>query len=342
MRPLFVESIGMVTSAGLTAPQSTASFLAAVDGFSETFAADVVTETQTVASVPANWRLRQSPAAWLANMAARAGSEALGQSSAVPSRTLLLCAVPEQTRDHPCWLGARPEDFLTALQTRLGGPYARGSQLVMDGPASLLGVLPQAAAALDAGRVNRILLIGADSLLNPADMARLRASGRLLGLSAQGLVPAEGAVALVLSIEPCGGSVLRAVGMGQEADTVAGPRQSQGNGMLNALRSVCAQDGCSEAEVDFIVSNFNGERYGALEMLVYRARFYRTFRERLPTVYPAMSFGETGAASAAMTLAVAADAFAKRLAPGRHAMLEVAGDNGMRAAAILSGTPAAG
>lgn len=118
-----------------------------------------------------------------------------------------------------------------------------------------------------------------------------------------------------------------------------GERQSQGRAMQNALEVASSAEGYGESAVEFVVSNFNGERYGALEALIFRARFYRTHREYMATAYPAMSFGDTGSASAALALAVAADAFGKGYAPGRCAMLEIASEEGLRAAACLTGGP---
>jgi 3-oxoacyl-[acyl-carrier-protein] synthase I len=334
MPPLRVEAVGAVTAAGLTLPQSAASFVAGIDGFAEEMAPDAFGSAQVVARVPAHWRLRPDPAAWLLNLAARAGREAM--ESARAARTLLVCAPPSAERGHPCWEETTPDAFLAALMARLGGDFAAGARLVDGGPAALVGCLPDAADVLARGQADQILLIGVDSLLNAADMARLRAGGRLQGQTAQGLVPGEGAGAVVLSLRSGSGVVVRSIGVAREPDTVLGQRQSQGRGMLEALSVTCQRAGCPESAVEFVVSNFNGERYGALELLIYRARFYRTHRAYMATAYPAMSFGEAGSASAAIALGVATDAFRHRYAPGRCAMLEIASESGLRATAYLS------
>lgn len=331
---LRIAGSGAVTAAGLDLPQSAAAFVAGIDGFSEIMSPDVFGTGQIVAEVPADRRLRPDAATWLLNLAARAGAEALGMAD--PARTLLLCAPPAASRNHPCWEVADPRSFLTALFDRLGGRFAPGSRLVDGGPAALVGCLPDAAARLARRESDQILLIGVDSLLNAVDFARLRQAGRLLGESAQGLVPGEGAGAVLLTAQPGPGMCIRAVGLAHEDDTVLGERQSQGRGMQKALEQACHDSENPESAVEFIVSTFNGERYGALEALIFRARFYRTHRDYMATAYPAMSFGETGSASAAIALAIAADAFAKGHAPGRCAMLEVTSDDGMRAAAYLT------
>jgi len=336
MNSLFVEGLGLVTAAGLTCAQSTNSFLAGVTGFTEEVAGDQM-ELQVLAKVPADWRLRRTSSQWLVNLAARAGREAMAEAGAEPAQTLLICTPPEMYRDHACWAEMSPDTFLTDLQTKLGGTFAKGSRLVDGGAAAGVGLLPDVADALGQSSVSRVLLIGVDSLIGRADLDRFRTAGRLQGQTAQGLVPGEGAGAVVLSLNPCRGMAVRGVGLATEPDPVTGTRQSQGRGMVSALKAACASPDHPESDIIFAVSNLNGERYAALEMLVFRARFYRTHREYMATAYPAMSFGETGAAGGAIALAVAADAFRRGHAPGAHAMIEITSESGMRAGAFVSG-----
>ena len=331
--PLTVLGTGAVTAAGLTAPQSAAAFVAGISGFTEAMSADAFGQTQVVGRVPADWRLKTTQANWLINLAARAGTEAMANSGAEPARTLLICAPPGSERNHECWQETNPKRFLETLSERLGGRFAPGSRLIDGGAAALVGYIPEAAQRLK-GDVDHILLIGVDSLINATDMAALRAAGRLQGQTAQGVIPGEGAGAVVLG-RGKGAMRVRSVGIANEADTVGGERQSQGRGMVQALTRAC-NDEYPESSVEFVVGNFNGERYQALELLIYRARFYRTHRTYMATAYPASAFGETGAASSALSLVMAEDAFRQGYAPGTNALLEISSDGGMRAAAYLS------
>lgn len=331
--PLTVLGTGAVTSAGLTAPQSAAAFVAGISGFTETMAPDAFGQTQIVGRVPADWRLKTTPANWLINLAARAGLEAMTNAGADPARTLLLCAPPGSERNHSCWSETNPKEFLGTLSERIGGPFAVGSKLIDGGAAALVGCLLEATQHLS-GMVHHLLLIGVDSLINSEDMAALRAAGRLHGQTAQGVIPGEGAGAIVLG-KGNGAMRLRTVGVAREVDNVKGTRQSQGRGMEEALTLACSEQ-CPESNVEFAISNFNGERYQALELLVYRARFYRTHRNYMATAYPASAFGETGSASSALSLVMAEDAFRLGYNPGSNALLEISSDDGMRAAAYLS------
>jgi len=333
--PLWVHGAGAVTACGLTWAQSAAAFVSALDGFDEQVALDAIGPTQVVAPVPADWRLKPDAATWLLNLAERAAGEAMEAAAAPPERTLVICAPPASARGHPCWEETTPQAFAAALGARLGGGFPATPRIVDGGPAALFAVLPEAAQALARGRADRLLLVGVDSLVTAADFAALRRARRLQGDTAQGLVPGEGAGAVVLGPAPGGALALVSVGAAEEAHPVTGERQSQGRGMQRALEAACADPALPERLVDFVVANFNGERYGGLEALIFRSRFYRTHREYMATVYPAMSFGETGSAGGVLALAMAAAAAEGGYAPGRHAMLEVASDGGLRAAALL-------
>jgi 3-oxoacyl-[acyl-carrier-protein] synthase I len=56
-----------------------------------------------------------------------------------------------------------------------------------------------------------------------------------------------------------------------------------------------------------------------------------------PAVWlPALSFGDTGAASAALAMAMASHAWQRRCAPAAHALVASASDGSPRAAVLLS------
>lgn len=337
-RPLSVVGAGAVTAAGLTAPQACAAFRAALSGFEEYVRPEPFGATQLVARIPAHWRLRRSEGEWLVNMAARAIVEA--QGSADPRETLLLLLPPESFRGHPAYEDIPPPRFLAAVLSATGLAFHPASRAIDGGPAAAIGALEHALGMLDRTDASQILLGGADSLVNAADLSRLDAANRLKGdRNAQGLVPGEAAAFVRLVRAPAASpAALLATGVAAEADTVASERYSQGRAMLQALRAAVTGGGPAEPDVDFVVSNGNGERYSGWESMIARPRFYRTRREMLPTAYPAMTFGEVGTAAAALALMVIADSFAEGYAPGRVAMCEIASEAGLRAAGLVAST----
>jgi 3-oxoacyl-[acyl-carrier-protein] synthase-1 len=335
-RPLRIAGAGAVTPAGLTAPQACAAFRAALSGFEEYVRPEPFGAIQLVARIPAQWRLRRTEGEWLVNMAARAIVEA--QGGADPRDTLLLLMPPESFRGHPAYEDIPPSRFLAAVISATGLGFHRASRALDGGPAAAIGILDHALAIMAREGVAEVLLGGVDSLINKADLERLDRANRLKGdRNAQGLVPGEAAVFVRLSPAPGTPTAVLATGVAQEPDTVASERYSQGRALLQALRAAADGPGPSEPDIDFVVSNGNGERYGGWEAMIARPRFYRTRRETLPTAYPAMTFGEVGTAGAALALMVAADSFAEGYAPGGVAMCEIASEGGLRAAAVVVG-----
>ncbi|TPM05437.1 hypothetical protein FJ960_13670 [Mesorhizobium sp. B2-3-11] len=295
-----------------------------------------------VARIPTHRRLHRSEGEWLVNMAARAINEALGAvDPRVAAATVLLVATPESFRNHPAFAKVPVHDFLAMLVERTGRKFHPASRTIDGGAAASLGLIERAANLMEDQGVAQVLLGGVDSLVNDADLARLGQAGRLKGTNAQGLVPGEAAVFVRLAREPKRERVVAAIhgiGLAQEADSVLSERYSQGRAMLGALRDAVNGSGPSEPDIDFIISNGNGERYHGWEMLIARPRFYRTRRELMATAYPAMTVGDIGAASGALALMLAADSFREEYAPGAVALCEVASESGLRAAAVVMRT----
>ncbi|MDW3224260.1 MAG: hypothetical protein R8G34_15495 [Paracoccaceae bacterium] len=330
---LFITGIGAVTPVGLTAAQSLAATRANTSGFEDRIQSHPFGSTQSVASVPANWRLQRTPGEWLTNMAVRALAEVLDRDE-----TVVLAAGPDAFRQHPAAETWPKEGFLSSLRARTDYAFHAASSEVSGGAAGIVGALEQAAALIALGDAEEVILLASDSYVNDRDIARLKAAERLSGeTNAQGVIPGEGAVALRLAAVPRNPSdaVIRAVGTGQEACPVIGERQSQGRGMQQALEGTISEE-TPESAVDFIVANFNGERYSGLEALIFRARHYRTHRPFMVTAFPAMSVGDIGSASGLYCLAVAADSFKEGYAPGAVAMCEVSSEAGERAAAVVA------
>jgi 3-oxoacyl-[acyl-carrier-protein] synthase I len=332
---LEVAGAGAVTAAGLTARQTCAAVRAALTGatlISEPFGAE-----QLAMRVPSHWSLRRSEAEWLAHLGARALRDSLeGAPEPAGAGRALYLLLPESGRGHPAAAEAAPEEMLARVAALAGLRANAASRVIDGGAAAAVGALAFAAKAIEAGEAEEVVLLAVDSLLNDADLARLRAANRLQGdANPQGLVPGEGAAALRLvrrGRTGAGAAALLAVAVTREPNHVEGPRFSQGRALLAAMQEAV---GPGEAGLDWIVTTVNGERYAQWEAMIARARFLRTRREALPVVCPAMATGEIGAAAGTLALLVAADATRRGLAPGRVALCEAASEGGLRAAAVL-------
>ncbi|TPJ40066.1 hypothetical protein [Mesorhizobium sp. B2-6-5] len=340
-RPLYIAGSGAVTPAGLNAPQTVAAIRAGLSAFEEMLLSEPLGATQVVARIRAHSRLRRTDGQWLVNMAARAIGEALRSGMRVSETTAILLAPPESFRNHPAYADIAPPDFLTAVMSATGQKFHAASRATDGGAAASIGLLERASELVEQQGVEQVLLGGVDSLVNDTDLARLGRAGRLKGAdNAQGLVPGEAAAFVRLTRSPEGKAHVHAaiygVGLAQEQDSVLSERYSQGRALLGALRDAVTGSGPSEPDIDFVISNSNGERYSGWEQLITRPRFYRTRREALATAFPAMTIGDIGAAGGALALMLAADSFVNDYAPGRTAVCELASENGLRAAAVMA------
>ncbi|RWB10035.1 MAG: hypothetical protein EOQ39_12580 [Mesorhizobium sp.] len=340
-RPLYVAGAGAVTSAGLNARQTIAAIRASLSAFEERTLPEPFGAVQVVARIPTHYQLRRTQGQWLVNMAARAIGEAMQTRSNASTTTAILLTPPESFRNHPAHGDIAPADFLAAVIMATGQKFHAASRAVDGGAAASIGLLERALELMEQEGVEQVLLGGVDSLVNDTDFARLGRAGRLKGTdNAQGLVPGEAAAFVRLTQNPEGKARVHAaihgVGLAQEQDSVLSERYSQGRALLGALRDAVNGSGPSEPDIDFVISNGNGERYSGWEQLIARPRFYRTRREILPTAYPAMTIGDIGSAAGALALMLAADSLLKDYAPGPTVVCELASENGLRAAAVMA------
>jgi 3-oxoacyl-[acyl-carrier-protein] synthase-1 len=260
---------------------------------------------------------------------------------AVACDSSILLTAPVRFRNHPAFQDIAPHDFLEVVMRATGLRFHSASRAVDGGAAAGIGLVERALELMEGEGIAQVLLGGVDSLVNDVDLARLGGARRLKAPdNAQGLVPGEAAVFVRLVREPARevpvAAAIHGVGTARETDSALSERYSQGRAMLDALRDAVTGSGPSEPDIDFVVSNGNGERYQGWEMLIARPRFYRTRRDLMATAYPAMTVGDIGAAGGALALLIAADSLLKDYAPGPIAMCEIASEGGLRAAAVMA------
>lgn len=323
---------GAVTAVGLTAAQTCAAIRAGIKRFSPIEAAVLHDdEPQIGACVQADPRLRTSEREWLLNLAARALHEcALGPEDA------LLWLVPEAHRAHPLCM-AEDRELLASLAAHLGRPIGEHSQVLRSGAAGVIEGLGIAMQLIEAGKLERCVIGGADSLLRAHDLERLDADQRLIAPGrSQALVPGEGAAFVVVGrgAPVSRGVAIGGIGLGYEQATVLEGKRSVGEAFASAFESAIEAAGVPEAEIDWVVGNFNGERYDAWETAHQNARCYRTRRERLPVSWPAASTGELGVAGGALALLWAASAIEQGVL-GSTVAVQIRSEADLRGVALL-------
>ncbi len=204
------------------------------------------------------------------------------------------------------------------------------------------GGLQAVAAALRdlaSGATHTTVVLGVESWLDETTLEWLDATGRLKrDAMPVGFQPGEAGVAIALAtkavVRPS--TIIR--GVVSEAHE---PRAlfSGASTVGEALAQVVAQAWAAAPEhVPWVISDQNGEVYRATDwghaMVRLRAKF-AAFAD--PIVwYPAVTFGDLGAASALAGICVANRAWLRRYAPARSALIVAASDGPSRAALGLT------
>jgi 3-oxoacyl-[acyl-carrier-protein] synthase-1 len=335
--PLEIVACGAVTAVGLDSLQTCTAIRAGISGFGDAYPRVPPQEPVRGARVPTAGRIRRHDAQWLASLAVRAISECLSSEEA-RGRTGIIVNLPELFRNHPAFEKTADRNLVSRLQRRFADSH-HSLHVIRQGHAGVFRGFELAAAAISAGDVDACVVCGVDSLLNRADISRLAETDRLrVPDNPEGLIPGEAAAA-VLVVSPSGAvdSIARVCGVGvsAEPDAVLGPKYSQGRGLQAALEAAVKSSGVQESLLGFRVSDMNGERYRAWESLFVEARFYRTWRPRLPSWYFANSVGDVGAASGALAVMLAATGISRGYAPAKWAMCECSSDEGLRAACVV-------
>ncbi|MFY2556010.1 hypothetical protein ACN469_00045 [Corallococcus terminator] len=345
MSTLYLESCGAVTPVGLDSFSTCAAIRAGINRVSHSIPVPPPGEPLKAARVKAGRALRRTPREWLLNLASRALEECVGSLRASTRPVALFVCPPEPFRQHPGLEGLPRQDFVSMLAARHGLVLHQGSRVLDGGAASSFEALAAARELLARNVVARAFIGGVDSLLNDMDIERLRKVHRLHeDGNPQGLIPGEAAAFLCVSLSgrespyvPI--AELRGSGSAHEPQTVSGQQYSVGEGLGKAVRLALDDASIREAEVSFVISNHNGERYAAWETTFSHARIYRTRRERLPVMYPATSMGDVGTAAAALSVILAGVAVARGYAPGSTAICECRSEESLRGACVVGPSP---
>lgn len=345
-KTLTIGGSGVITAVGLNNEQTCAAIRAKITGFAESDHHEdrVNPDPLLAAHAPSRPRPKDEPMGErLLGLAASALGECLREAKTPPGRTAVLVGMREAYRKDPDFDDLAP-DFLNKLELAVGMEFSPGSRVFRDGNAAVFVAIQHARDMLMSGAVEVCIVGGVDSYLSVDDLIRFEDVYRLKRKGVpQGFIPGEGAAFLALSrkgnitnAEPLG--EILGVGLAREATetTVLAGADPTGIGLLRALEATLEDAGLAESQIDFRISDLNGEIYRGLESMFALSRFYRTVRREMPIWLPAASVGEIGAASGALSIIVACTGMARNYAPGPLAMCEASADSGLRAGCLVS------
>ncbi|UXH80623.1 hypothetical protein [Roseateles amylovorans] len=341
---LVVESAGLCCSVGATLASAAHAVRARVDHFQRSEFRDSTGLPVVVARLKVDndlWGPRRL-AQWIHASVEDClqGAQQRHQVSDLP----LFWLGPEPARRgaNPGWYRAAYEH----AQTLMGGSFHPDSKLFALGKAGLPALLTHAEQWLSANPGRAALVLGADTLLESADIGQyLRAQRLLVGENSDGFIPGEAAATLLLRPQlpaPVGQTRLHVLGWGagQEPGRSDGSVPTRSVGLTDALRAAMERSGLAFEQIGFRFSDQNGEAWFAKEAASALARVTPVGGHKLPVQTLADCIGEVGAATGPAMLAYL-HALSPALgrppyAPAMTGLLHCACDGDLRAAAVVA------
>jgi len=364
-----VRRVAMQTSVGEDTSSSAAAFRAGITRARELPGAEVMDHEETaIDSVVGHVAARRSPGAeGLGKMIAlaidpfRALAEA--PESNLRERTGLYIVLPDlsrrgrgpsqvaaEGRSGPAALGSDDDEtpapgFTEQCRSHLLERLLRHSgrslrpivyHLDFGDHCSFSHAVAHAMSDLQAGAVQRCIVGAIDSYLDEKTLEWAAGTGKLKSESSpNGFAPGEAAVFVEL-VHP--GAVSDTAGLiSLPAFAVEAPGEAPPRG-IGLSQAILAAAVGREAELGLVVSDQNGEVPRAMDWGHALTRLGSTLPvvTEAPLWYPAISFGETGCASAGLAIGVVLEGFRRGYLRSPAALIYSAADTGERSAFVLS------
>jgi 3-oxoacyl-[acyl-carrier-protein] synthase-1 len=338
MPALAITASGMVTAVGFNAPASLAALRAGIRNVNETNLWDPESGTYLPAGkVPLpHWWVGVGK---LAELAAPAIHECLTAAQPVrPSQIPVLLGVAPP--DRPCRLPNLDAQILGELADRLSFQLHPASRVIPRDHVSIAVALREAGELIAGKQAPCVVIAAVDSLVQQ-DLKNYYLSRRRLLTPAHSngfsLGEAGGAV-LVSPVGAGPGTTLQVLGIGlaREDATIESDRPLRAVGLTMAIREALAQAGLTIQEVQYRITDMNGEHYKFKEMTLSMMRFERKPKPKLFDLWhPIEYLGDVGAAIGPIVLGVALHAGQKGYGIGPTTICTFGNDDGERAAIIL-------
>lgn len=336
MQPIAILASGMVTGVGLNAASSCAAIRCAIDNFSETRFIDKGGEWIIGSQVPLDQPWRGLPK--LVHMVVPAIKECLEKIGNVrPEMIPLILCVAEKER--PGRLEGLDDQLFHDVLAELGVRFHSRSAVIARGRVAGALAMLQARKLIHDERLPLCLIAGVDSLLMAPTLAAYEEKNRLLtSQNSNGFIPGEAGAAVLVGPAGCSKNAELAclgIGAGQEKATIDSEEPLRADGLVQAFKNAFADSGASFADLDFRITDANGEQYWFKEAALALTRVLRVRKEEFDIWHPADCIGEIGAAVGLCIMAVAEAAARKSYAPGPGTLCHFGNDDGERFALIL-------
>ena len=333
MARLAILASGMVTSVGLNAPAACAAIRCGLDNNQETRFMDQSGEWISAAMVPLEqpWR----GLAKLKHMVVPAIRECLNAlDAAVPVSTIpLFLCIAEESR--PGRVQGLDAQFLNTVQEELGLTFHPRSAVLAQGRVGPVQAIQQAQRMMAQQQAGYCIVAGVDSFLTAGTLRAYEERMRLLTeKNSNGFIPGEAGAAVLLGRRDSG-LMIRGIGFGREAAHIDSEEPLRADGMVAAIKGALAAAEMDMGDLDFRITDANGEQYVFKEASLALSRILRKRKEEFDIWHPAECTGEVGAATVPIVLAVAEAATRKGYTLGQNILCHFGNDDGQRAAVIL-------
>ncbi|ATB50044.1 TIGR02270 family protein [Corallococcus macrosporus] len=233
--------------------------------------------------------------------------------------------------------------ILARLIPPLGGLASH--RLYFEGRLGYFHALQEARKQLELGGLDHCIVGGVDSLMDTPVLEALKATRRLKAPQQPvGCTPGECAAFVLLGRERCAGPHSTPCCMLEGPSVTATPRANgaiaphAGMALAETLSGALVGSGVDGRQVALSIGSLNGAERQAyawgLALVTLRSRGLLTNPAEW---FPALSFGEIGAATAPAALCFAVRAFELGRVPGRHCLVWGADDDGGAGAFVLTG-----
>jgi 3-oxoacyl-[acyl-carrier-protein] synthase-1 len=332
-----VRASGMVTSVGLNAPATCAAIRCGLTNFAETRFMDKNGKWITGGYVPLDqpWRGRTK----LIHLVVPAIRECLAVVEGIPTDKIpLFLCVAEKER--PGRLDGLDDLLLGEVQKELNFRFHENSAVISQGRVGGVHAIRQATTLLYQERLSYCIVAGVDTFLTAGTLAAFEENDRILTeTNSDGFIPGEAGAAILLCPESKISNdhiTIKGIGFGKENAFIDSGEPLRADGLVKAINEASKTSGMTLANLNYRITDANGEQYGFKEAALALTRTLKERKEEFDIWHPVECIGEVGAAIAPVVVGVAFTAAKKGYALGNGVLCHFGNDDGHRAAMFLS------
>lgn len=337
MNKLTIIASGMVTAVGFNAPATCAAIRTGIDNIAETRFMDTGGEWIMGSYVPLEqpWRGRSK----LVCLIVPAIRECLATLSNYKTEKIpLLLCVAEKER--PGRLEGLDDQFINEVQDELGLRFNEQSTVISNGRVGGVDAIKQSLMLIYREGLPYCIIAGVDTFLTAGTLMAYEVKERVLtSNNSNGFIPGEAGAAVLIGAGSQGtGSemIIKGIGFGKEEATIDSEKPLRANGLVKAFKESLTTSGLSMGDLDYRITDANGEQYIFKEGDLAVTRILREHKGEFDIWHPAECIGEVGAATVPCILAVAEAAARNGYSRGDNVLCHFSNDNGERAAMILT------